>query len=255
MFVRLLMKADDYGRFHAEPRRLKAALFPLVENLRATDVTKWLVELTNRHLILCYQSSDDRQLLAIPRFGQRLKQSVPKFPAPPGMPDNWMPDDGGLHPDSRAPQPTSGSPPPTSGKFPEVPARDGDGDVKPLAQPDGFARFWEQYPKKRSKGDAEKAWKAIRPDRVLLDRILQAIAQAKLTDDWQKSGGQFIPYPATWLRAKGWEDIVSTESAEQSQVPDLASIEASRRAGIEAMKARMLAETVPPARSATGGPG
>lgn len=134
----------------------------------------------------------------------------------------------------------------------------------PLAQqaarvpdmPAGFAEFWAQYPKKRSKGDSEKVWKSLKPDQALQDRILQAIAQARLTDDWQKSGGQFVPYPATWLRAKGWEDVVaSTESAEQGRVLDLASIEASRRAGIEAMKARMLAETVPPARVIAGGDG
>lgn len=106
MFVRLLMKADDYGRFHAEPRRLKAALFPLIDSLRQDAIVRWLTELSARQLILLYESADHRQLLAIPRFGQRLKQSVPKFPPPVGMPDGWIPDD--------------------SGNFPEVAARDGD---------------------------------------------------------------------------------------------------------------------------------
>lgn len=132
LFVRLLMKADDYGRFHAEPRRLKAALFPLVESLRSNDLTRWLDELASRQLILRYESQDNRQLLAIPRFGQRLKQSVPKFPPPPGQPANWLPPDG-------MPSPDSWNDPEGSGDFPEVPARDGDGDGDDCGDGDGSA--------------------------------------------------------------------------------------------------------------------
>lgn len=70
-------------------------------------------------------------------------------------------------------------------------------------QPDGFAEFWSAYPKKVAKGDAEKAWKKHKPD---LDRCLAALDIAKRSQDWTKDGGQFIPYPATWLNGKRWED-------------------------------------------------
>lgn len=89
--------------------------------------------------------------------------------------------------------------------------------VNPCANADAFARFWEVYPKKRSKGDAEKAFAKINPDDAQLALMLQAIDQAKRSDDWQKDGGQFIPYPATWLNAKGWEDELSLDD---SSVPD-----------------------------------
>lgn len=84
----------------------------------------------------------------------------------------------------------------------------------------GFDRFWIQYPKKRSKGDAEKAWNALKPDEQLQDRIHDALERAKTSADWRKDGGQYIPYPATWLRAKGWEDEHRPEKdplAEQAQ--------------------------------------
>lgn len=80
---------------------------------------------------------------------------------------------------------------------------------KTLAHPDareGFDTFWKSYPKKKSKGDAEKAWKVLKPNKDLLSTILAAIDRAKVSDDWTKGGGQYIPHPATWLRAKGWED-------------------------------------------------
>ena len=69
-----------------------------------------------------------------------------------------------------------------------------------------FESFWKAYPKKRSKGDAEKAWKAIKPNEELLKVMLSKIEEAKLSHAWQKENGQYIPHPATWLRAKGWED-------------------------------------------------
>ena len=73
-------------------------------------------------------------------------------------------------------------------------------------QGNSFERFWQAYPRKKSKGQAEKAWKSIRPDQVLVLRILSALEIAKTSGDWLRDGGRYIPYPATWLRAMGWED-------------------------------------------------
>lgn len=69
-----------------------------------------------------------------------------------------------------------------------------------------FEQFWEAYPKKKSKGDAEKAWHAIKPNEHLAEQMLQAVQRAKTSADWAKEGGKFIPYPASWLRDKGWLD-------------------------------------------------
>lgn len=74
----------------------------------------------------------------------------------------------------------------------------------------GFELFWSQYPKKRNKGAAEKAWVRLEPDDVLLGTMLSKLEQAGQTDDWKKERGQFIPYPASWLNAKGWEDEYQT---------------------------------------------
>lgn len=71
-----------------------------------------------------------------------------------------------------------------------------------------FDQFWQTYPKKKSKGAAERAWKKLNPAPDLAERILESVERAKNSVDWRKEGGQFIPYPASWLNAKGWLDEV-----------------------------------------------
>lgn len=71
----------------------------------------------------------------------------------------------------------------------------------------GFYAFWAAYPKKRSKGDAWKAWRGTKEKRPPIERLLKALAVLKASDDWRRDGGQYIPYPSTWLRAWGWEDV------------------------------------------------
>lgn len=68
-----------------------------------------------------------------------------------------------------------------------------------------FDRFWSAYPNKKSKGRAKKAWAKIKPSEQLVETMLESIERAKTSFDWQKSGGQYIPHPATWLNDEGWE--------------------------------------------------
>jgi len=71
-----------------------------------------------------------------------------------------------------------------------------------------FETFWSAYPKKKSKGQAERTFRKINPDEQLLAVMLASIERAKKAEDWVRSGGQFVPHPATWLNAKGWEDEI-----------------------------------------------
>jgi hypothetical protein len=88
-------------------------------------------------------------------------------------------------------------------------------------QKESFHRFWTAYPRKKSKGQAEKAWESIGPNEELLKRILTALDHANVSTDWLRDGGRYIPYPATWLRAKGWEDEHQSVSLLQSRVSDV----------------------------------
>ena len=69
-----------------------------------------------------------------------------------------------------------------------------------------FSKFWAAYPNKKSKGAAEKAWQSLKPSEQLEAEIHSGLERAKTSPQWTRNDGQFIPHPATWLRAKGWED-------------------------------------------------
>lgn len=73
-----------------------------------------------------------------------------------------------------------------------------------------FDKFWSAYPKKRSKGEARKAFDKANHDEQQLATMLGAIERAKMSEDWRKEGGKYIPYPATWLNGEGWLDEYPT---------------------------------------------
>jgi len=70
----------------------------------------------------------------------------------------------------------------------------------------GFEDFWKAYPRKVAKQDAERAWGKLKPDAELQRLIRASVERHKETRDWRKDGGQYIPYPATWLNGKRWVD-------------------------------------------------
>lgn len=78
-----------------------------------------------------------------------------------------------------------------------------------------FEKFYSEYPKKKSRGQAEKAFAKLKPNEQLVDQMILAIGKAKTSDDWKKENGQFIPHPATWLNATGWLDVVECPEDDQ----------------------------------------
>lgn len=75
-----------------------------------------------------------------------------------------------------------------------------------------FNEFWSAYPKKTAKAQALKAWQKIKPDDELVQKILSALERHKRSAQWLKDNGQYIPYPASWLNGKRWEDELQEEN-------------------------------------------
>lgn len=72
-----------------------------------------------------------------------------------------------------------------------------------------FDKFWQAYPKKVSKKEAQKSWKKINPSLKLFEKILKALEMVKQTEQWKKDNGKYVPYPATWLNQERWTDEIN----------------------------------------------
>ena len=79
-----------------------------------------------------------------------------------------------------------------------------------------FLAFWAAYPKKKHKGTAWAAWIKNAPP---APDVMRALAWQRETFDWRKESGQFVPLPASYLNARGWEDEPPARRATPASLP------------------------------------
>lgn len=91
LFIRLIMKADDFGRFHGNVKLLRSLLFPLRDGIRDADMSRWMAECQKAGLIRVYQVAD-KPFVEIVKFQQRTRAMQSKFPSPDSMDDTQMSD-------------------------------------------------------------------------------------------------------------------------------------------------------------------
>lgn len=70
--------------------------------------------------------------------------------------------------------------------------------------PEDFAEWWQHYPRKESKGDAAKAWKALKKERVL--PVLPELISAARAYAIREPRPEYRKLPAGWLRDHKWTD-------------------------------------------------
>lgn len=59
-----------------------------------------------------------------------------------------------------------------------------------LCNADPFALFWDAYPRKVGRRDAQQLWQALDVDAELLTAILQGLARARQSRQWATDGGR-----------------------------------------------------------------
>lgn len=74
-------------------------------------------------------------------------------------------------------------------------------------QQEGFDRFWSEYPSRKSKAAALKAWAKLRPDADLLATILAGLDASKQSEQWRRG---IVPHAASWLNGARWTDEIAT---------------------------------------------
>ena len=185
VFYRLIVNCDDYGRFDGRGAILKSRLFPLKGGMGERSVRDAVRRLQAAGLVICYQA-EGRPYLQLTTWDkhQQVRAKKSKYPAYGG---------GAAEMEDEPMQKQSNQ----------------------AGLPELFARFWAAYPKKAAKARAEEAFCKIAPDEGLLERMLRAIARQKESREWKKERGQFIPYPATWLSQRRWEDELCAPAEEE----------------------------------------
>jgi len=130
-YVLLLTLADDFGRYHADNRLVRAGCYPF-EQYTSAKVGTFLDELVSAGAILVYMATDGRKYLSIDKWNQRTRAQKSKFPSP---------DDS---------VPTNDRQPSDKGQSSAHGDGDGDGDVFEDGKPtfsfdDWFESAWAAY--------------------------------------------------------------------------------------------------------------
>ena len=201
LFWRLITTADDFGRFQACPSLVRASCFPY-RSIALVNIEKALLGLQNNSLIILY-SVGDRQYGEFSTWVKHQGKARARHSKYPNRLGNSMLADESnclqvnVVPDNLVHGPNTDT--------------DTDTDLSSLnsslnSSESEFEQFWKAYPRKvGGKRNALRVWGKAK-DRPSIQIILQAIMKAKQTEQWKKDGGQFIPYPATWLNRGSWDD-------------------------------------------------
>ncbi len=78
--------------------------------------------------------------------------------------------------------------------------------LPPKGESVGFQKFWDAYPggvRKVNKSACEEKWKAKKLD-AITEQIIQSVEKHKLTDQWMRDGGQYIPAPLVFINQDRW---------------------------------------------------
>jgi len=77
---------------------------------------------------------------------------------------------------------------------------------KPVCDDGAFDQFWQTYPKKQKKLNAQKAYRKLNPDPELIERIIKDVQRRSQRFDWQKENGKYVPLPDNYLNDQRWTD-------------------------------------------------
>ena len=205
-FYRLIVSCDDFGRMDARPAILKAKLFPLRERMTLKDIGDALRALADIGCVDLYEVGG-KPYLCLPswKVHQTIRNKKSKYPAPEdGVPAfaincNQLQTDESKCPRNPIQSESESNPNPES-----------ESESNPRAC--AFAAFWAAYPRKVGKEAARRAFAKVPKEAWPL--LVPAVNAQKLSRQWQKDGGQYIPNPATWLNQGRWEDEAGPAQAQ-----------------------------------------
>lgn len=227
LFILLVVNADDFGRLDGDAFTAKFACFPtsprpledfecaLEHLVRAGLVARYLTE-AHKHVVQIQQWERHQSGL-----NKRTRSRFPDAPpvragvesgddpsvcGSPGTSGTFMPVQG----NSWNLLDSAGVSASTEQKRTEHPERPSESRVTSAPEVasalDRFETFWKAYPRKMAKEKARSEFLRLQVSTEQLEQMLEAVQNQAASDQWRKEKGRFIPYPATWLNERRWED-------------------------------------------------
>lgn len=216
LFIGMFSNADDDGYFRADTRAIRKAIFGM-DDLSVDQVGKWVEEVKSMSSVHFYEVEEEQYAHFTNWTKHQTLRGDRLIPSShPYCPNCTPPRSDSVVTTIR--QPSAAKVKVSKGKLIYTP---------------NFDRFWTTYPRKVAKLDAWKSWLRLDPDEKLVGRIIKALDVAKKSPEWVEKAGKFIPYPATWLNKRRFDDELPPD---RQAMADKAAEEAVRRTD------RMLAE-------------
>lgn len=230
IFIGLFSLADDEGYGKANPTLINNSIFPFDEELRTTDIEKSLQEIATNMSIVFYTAEDGKNYYCLRNWYKWQSIQKPTKSKIPSLTseckilfqNDYSSTTVGLQPNKNDCNLLSENDysRTTVGLQPNRKEENKNRIEKNKKEnecSDGFAKFWDLYPRKVGKLNAEIAFNKIRADDKLLEIILNGLRSAKNSRQWKSDNGKFIPYPTTWLNSQGWTDELDVGSREYTQ--------------------------------------
>ncbi|MBL8238628.1 MAG: hypothetical protein JNM66_14475 [Bryobacterales bacterium] len=225
LFIALWQLADRQGRLEDRPARIKGFAFRF-DDVTTSDVEGWLQTLSTAGFLHRYEA-DGLKCIEIPTFlkhqrphANEAKSVIPARPIHPKVDQDFAPRTQVLSTKDASASLCNPSPltlhthtlparaaAPVGAAVCSVPASPKKPSrKKPEVQPEDprFATFWSQYPRPKAKRDAERAFRQQVPDDATFAALLRGLAAQ--AEDFGSRPLDKIPYPATWLNRREWED-------------------------------------------------
>lgn len=81
-----------------------------------------------------------------------------------------------------------------------------------------FEKFYFVYPRKKGKQDAIKWFKKTKPTEDFVSMLIEDVTK-RVATEWNGKEHQYLPYPATYLNGKRWEDAIETSAPVKPKYP------------------------------------
>jgi hypothetical protein len=233
LFAGLWCFSDREGFFENRPLKIAAEIFPYDRQLTPKKISEMLCNLMSRHVItlndthgyipnfLNHNNPHPHEAKSVvpEEIKKTLKNQCNDTSVTSQLQVGLNPVSCILYPDIRNPE--SCIPPK---ELKPLSAQNADGEL--------FNQFWQQYPRHEKKKNALEAFKRINLKNGTFEKITEALAKQKMSEQWTKDGGKFIPHPTTWLNGRRWEDeIKESDGLNQTQRAILACERRDRENG------------------------